>query len=233
MQIKLISQMKKLSIKSIIEFSRKSDKSKMNFATAVKIDKAKVDTEGGGDYWISCLSAISNSFKTNNLESIIDKRCELEEKYGETEFKKTKTMYKRNIDILYNYEDFDLKKWKPSKKIKLLKKHKDDSILTIKGLQVQVIPHHVFTFQKNDVEEIGAIWFIAKLDGYRKDELGMFADILYRYLRTHFSKDYILNSKYCIAVDVFNNFEVSYSQLEKREMPLTLNSTLDEIKKLL
>ncbi len=142
-------------------------------------------------------------------------------------------MYKRNIGILYNYEDFDLKKWKPSKKIKFLKKHKNDSILTIKALQVQVIPHHVFTFQKNDVEEIGAIWFVAKLNGFKKEELGMFTDILYRYLKNHFSKDYILNSKYCIAVDVFNNFEVSYLQLEKGEVQLTLNSTLDEIKKLM
>ncbi len=47
--------MKKLSVKSIIEFRNKSDKSKKNFAAALKIDKAKVETEGGGDYWISSL----------------------------------------------------------------------------------------------------------------------------------------------------------------------------------
>lgn len=225
--------MKNLSIKSVIEFKGKSDRGKKNFATALKKDKAKVDTEGGGNYWVSCLSAIHNSFKLDDLQSIINRRGELEEKYGETEHKRTKTMYKRNIDILYNYEDFDLKKWKPSKKINFLKKHKDDSILNIKGLQIQATPNHVFTFQKNDVEEIGAIWFIAKLNGFRKDELGMFADILHRYLKTHFSKEYNLNSKYCIAVDVFNNFEINYSQLEKGEIPLILNSTLDEIKKLM
>ena len=225
--------MKKLSAKSIIEFRGKSDRGKKNFATALKINKVKVGIEGGGDYWVSCLSAITNSYKSNDLQSIIDKRVELEEKYRETEYKRTKTMYKRNIDILYNYEDLDLKKWKPSKKIKFLKKHKDDSILNIQGLQVQATPHHVFTFQKNDVEEIGAIWFIAKLDGFRKDELGMFADILYRYLKTHFSKGYNINPKYCIAVDLFNNFEANYSQLENGEIPPILNSTLDEIKKLM
>jgi hypothetical protein len=142
-------------------------------------------------------------------------------------------MYKRNMGILYNYEDYDLKKWRPSKQIKLLKKNKDNSVLIIKGLEVYATPHHVFMFRKNNVEELGAIWFIAKLNGFRKDELGMFADILYRYLKTHFSKDYILNSKYCIAVDVFNKFEINYSQLEKEEIPLILNSTLDEIKKMI
>jgi hypothetical protein len=225
--------MKKLSIKNIVEFRGKSDRSKKYFATDLTIDKVKVDTEGGGDYWVSCLSAISNSFKSDDLKYIIDKRGEVEEKHGETKVKRTKTMYERNIDILYNYKDFDLKKWKPSKKIKLLKKNKDHSILTIKGLQVQATPHHVFTFQKNDVEEVGAIWFIAKLNGFKKDELGMFADILYRYLKTHFSKDYDLNPKYCIAVDVFKKFEVNYSQLEKGEISLILNPTLEEIKKLM
>lgn len=225
--------MKKLSIKSIIEFREKSDRGKKIFASNLKIDKVKSDLESGGDYWVSCLSAISNSYKTNDLQSIIDKRSELEEKYEKTTYNRTKTMYKRNIDILYNYKDFDLKRWRPSKKIKFVKKHKGDSILTIKGLFVQATPHHVFTTQRNDVDEVGAIWFIAKLNGFRKDELGIFADILYRYLKVHFPKDYNLNSKYCIAVDVFNKFEVNYSQIEKGEIPLILNSTLDEIKKLM
>ncbi len=225
--------MEKLSIKNIVEFRHKSDKSKKSFVMRLKLDKLKSDSEGGGDYWISCWSAISKSFRLNNLESIIERRDELIERNEETESKRIKIMYKRNIDILYNYEDFDLKKWRPSKDMKFLRKEKADSILTIKGLLVQVTPHHVFTIQKNGVEEIGAIWFIAKLNGFKKDELGMFADILYRYLKINFSKDYILNPKYCIAVDVFNNFEVNYSQLEKEALPKILNTTLDEIKKLM
>jgi len=227
--------MKKLSIKRVVEFRSKSDRTKKSFVVALKEDKAKIDPEskGGGDYWVSCLSAISNSFKLHDLKYIIEKRSELEEKRKETEHKITQTMYKRNVDILNTYKDFDLKKWKPSKKINLVKKNKDDSILTIKGLQVQVTPHHVFTFQKDDVTEIGAIWFIAKLDGFKKDELGMFADILYRYLKTHFSKEYNVNSKYCIAVDVFKNFEINYSQLENGKILSILDPTLDEIKKLM
>ena len=142
-------------------------------------------------------------------------------------------MYKRNIDVLYNYEDFDLKKWRPSGKIEFIRKHKHDSILTIKGLQVQATPNHVFKFIKNDNEQVGAIWFIAKLGGFKQDELGMFTDILFRYLKAHYAKKYILNSKHCIAVDVFNKTEVNFSQIESGEISLLLNGTLDEINKLL
>ena len=223
--------MKTLSIKSIIKFRGKSDKSKKTFASSLKSNKAKAHAKGGGDYWITCLSAISNSFRSDDLQFVIDKRVELEEKYEETSYRQAKDMYKRNIDVLYNYEDFDLKKWRPSKKLTFLKKHKADSILTIKGLDVQATPHHIFTCQKNGVEEVGAIWFIAKLDGFESDELGMFVDILYRYLKANFSKEFEISPKHCIAVDVFKKFEVNYSQMEKGEIPLILNSTLDDIKK--
>ena len=106
-------------------------------------------------------------------------------------------------------------------------------ILIIKGLEIKINPQYVFTFKNNDVEEIGAIWFIAKNGGYRKDELGMFADILHRFLKIHYSKDFTINPKYCIAVDVFQGIEIGYTQLQKGEVPLLLNSTLNEINKLL
>ncbi len=196
-------------------------------------DKLKPETDGGGDYWRSCLSAISNSYKANDIESIIAKRIELEDKYGNTEYKGTKTMYKRNIDVLYNYEDFDLNKCRRSGKIEFIRKHKLDSILTIKGLKVQATPNHVFKFIKNDNEQVGAIWFIAKFGGFKQDELGMFADILFHYLKAHYANNYTLNPKYCIAVDVFNNIEVNFSQIESGEVSPLLIATLEEIKKLL
>ncbi len=39
---------------------------------------------------------------------------------------------------------------------------------------VQVLPNQVFTFTKNKIDYVGAIWLIAKLDGYSKAELGIF-----------------------------------------------------------
>jgi hypothetical protein len=223
--------MRILSIKDIIEFRYISDKSKLKFSSNIKLNSEKINGERGGDYWVTSLSAIKNSYKHNDSQYISDKIYELERKLEKTEYDRTKIMYKRNIDILYKFEDYDFKKLKPSKKITYLKKHNSDSQLIIKGLHIQASPDHVFIYKNNDVTEIGAIWFIAKLGGYIKDELGMFADILYRYLGNNISKDYVLNPKYCIAVDVVNKFDVNYSQIIKKEIPATLITTIDEIKR--
>ena len=225
--------MKKLSIKEIVEFRGKLDRAKKNFASTIQLDKPKEEADGGGDYWITSLSAVSNSYRLNDLGIIKDKIDELEEKYEATDFKRTKTMYKRNIDILYSFEDFDFKKWRPSKNLKFVKKHRTGAVLTIKGLQLQINPHHVFTFGKDDAKEIGAIWFIAKIGGYGKEELGMFTDILHRYLKNNFGKEFDINPKYCIAVDVVENFAVKYDQIENEEVPAILSLTIDEIKKLM
>ena len=225
--------MKKISIKKIIEFRGKSDRTKKTFVQNLKLESESKKSESGGDYWISSLSAISNSYKRNNSQSIKDKVYELEDKFENADYERTKIMYRRNIDILYKYEVFDFKIWKPNEQITYIKKHKSDFVLTIQGLPIEAVPHHVFYFQGDDIKEIGAIWFIAKLDGYREVELGMFTDILYRYLKNIFSTDYILNPRYCIAVDVVNNFAVNYYQIEKGEVPSILDKTIAEIKKIM
>ncbi|MES2762036.1 MAG: hypothetical protein V4677_07515 [Bacteroidota bacterium] len=225
--------MKKLSIKDVIEFKRKSEQSKKTFVNNLKLDKKKVEAEAGGDYWVISTSAISNVYRSNDLQIIKDKIDEVEEKIESTENVQVKAMYQKNINILKSFENFDFKKWYPSKKMNLIKTKKANSLLTIKGLEVQALPHHVFTYKKNDIEEIGAIWFIAKINGYKKDELGMFADMLYKYLKVNFSKDYLINPKYCIAVDIVKIQDINYSQIQKVEIPELLTPTLDEIKKLL
>lgn len=225
--------MKHLSIKDIIEFRGKSDRSKMTFATNLKLDTKKNDSEAGGDYWVSSLSAISNSYKFNDLDLINSKIYELEGKYEAHEDKRIKTMYERNITILYGFEKFDFNLWKPSEELIFLNKHKSDYFQNIKGLQVKVTPQHVFTYKNKGVDFVGAIWFIAKLGGYRQDELGMFTDVLFRYLGNTYSKNYDLASKYCIAVDVVNNKAVSYKKLKEGRIPLLLDRTLNEIKNLM
>lgn len=224
--------MQKISIKELIKFRSKSENSKKHFVYKIKIDKVVEPKKGkGGDYWITSLSAISNSFKFNNKQYIKDKIEELETKIDNSELENSKSRFKKNIELLYQCEDFDFKKWTPSKKILFLKKQKSNSILTIKGLKIQVIPHHVFTFKKDDIVEIGSIWFIAQKKGFSKPELGVFVESLYRYLKTNYSKDYAINSKYCIAVDVVNGFDVNYSQLEKKDIPSILIRTIDDINK--
>lgn len=225
--------MKELSIKKIIEFVDKSDKSKRTFVQKLKQESERKDSGDGPDYWVTSLSAISNSFKNNNLQFIKDKAYELEEKFENTDYERTKIMYGRNIDILYKYEVFDFNIWKPEEKLTFIKKHKSELVILINGLPVKAAPHYVFSFNNDDIKEIGAIWFIAKLDGYRKNELGMFADLLYRYLRKNYSEDYSINPRYCIAVDVVKKTEVTYYQLQKGEVPFLLDRAIDEIKKII
>ena len=222
--------MKKLSIKRIIDFRSKSDRAKKNFANDIKLNKPRPQPEeGGGDYWISSVSAIAKAFRENDLQIIKQKIQELQDKFKAAKHLSSRGMYKRNIDILRTYENFDFKRWLPDVRPKFLKNYR--IVLTLKDLLFEVGPHHVFSFKKNNKEEIGAIWMIAKKDGYKKEELGMFTDALYKYLKSQYSKDYILNSKYCIAADIVSNYDINYSQLEKAEIPSLLGKTIDDIKK--
>lgn len=60
----------------------------------------------------------------------------------------------------------------------------------------------------------------------------MFADIMYRYLQTHYSKEHDISPEYCIAVDVFNGYDINYLQLKEKVVPQILIPTIDEINKL-
>jgi len=92
-------------------------------------------------------------------------------------------------------------------------------------------PCHIYTFSEHNSEEIGAVWFIVKLKGFNKSELGMFTDIIYRFLDKHYSKDFYVNPKYCIAIDLFNGQEVNYTDIKNGEIPILIDSTIEELKK--
>jgi hypothetical protein len=142
-------------------------------------------------------------------------------------------MYQRNIDILRNVSTFNLRKIRPATKINIIKKSTVTSQLIIKGLEVQSIPNHIFTFKKQDGEYVGGIWFIAKLEGFAKEELGMYAELLYRSIRISLSKKYIINPEFCIAMDILKNNHISYSEIENGEVRGILVLTLDEISRLM
>jgi hypothetical protein len=222
-----------ISINKLIDFRRNPAKTKKSFAESLNAIKIKEPQDGKGNYWISSISALTNSFKLEDSKPIIDKIGILKEKREESEYERTKTMYQRNIDILKNYTDFNLKKWLPFKKLTFLKKSKSSTILKIKGFPIQVNPSLVFAFQKNGEDEIGSIWFIPKIKGLSQEELGLYSEVMYRYLKNNYSKKNDISSRYCIAFDVVNKLEVNYSQLENMELPFILNSTLDDLRKLL
>lgn len=227
--------MRKLNIKELVKFKRSTDRVKQNFALNLKLNKAKVETDSDsrGDYWVTSTSAIINSFKAKDLQFIRDKKSELEAKYEAVTVKKSKDMYERNIKILYGFEDIDSNGWRPDSKIKFLPQPRRNQVVTIDGLQLQLIPSCVFEFDKDGQKEIGAVWFIAQKDGFSKVELGMFVDMLWRYLNTYFAKDHVINLQYCIAVDTCKGQSINYLQLTENGVPMILDSTIQEIKKLM
>lgn len=226
--------MEKIRIKELIKFRRKSGQAKITLVNNLKLNQAlENDSSSGGDYWISCLSAIANTFKHDNAELLSEKIDLLIEKIKITQDKRIKDEFQRNLDVLYNFRDFDFQELKPNAKLKYLKKSTDKSIVDIKGLPIQAKPDHVFSFSINNSEQIGAVWFISQLNGFDKGELGMFVDILYRYLDKHYSKDFFVNTHYCIAVDVNKAQRVNYKDIEEGKIPRLLEQTIDDIKKLL
>lgn len=228
--------MKKISISNVVEFQRKSPKSQLNFLINILKTKSKSEQEldkGGGNYWVHSLSTISKTFINDDKELIKDKLNILNDKLESATAKISKNMYQRNIEILHNFEDFSFSDFKPKFELQYLLKSKDKSILTIKGIPIQVLPHHVFTYEENKIKKIGAIWFVSKLGGYKTSELGIFAEALYKYLKLNYSNNYQVISKFCISVDVINLNNVSYDKIENNEIPSILNSTLESIREIL
>jgi hypothetical protein len=169
--------MEKVTVKNLIEFRRKNERTKITYVNNLKTGDKKTDEGSGGDYWVSCLSAIRNTFRFND-DNLLDEKIDLlHEKIKVTEIKRIKDQFQRNIDILSNFTDYDFHHLKPNVDLIFLRQEKKKSIIDIKGLPIESNPCHIYTFSMNDEEAIGGIWFVAKLRGYTKSELGMFADL--------------------------------------------------------
>jgi hypothetical protein len=224
--------MKKITVKKLIEFRGKNDRTKITFVHNLKKDSIRLEDSSSGDYWISCLSSIRNAFKYNNVDVLDEKIDLLKDKIRVSEIKRIKNQFQRNIDIIINFKDYDLKHLKPDIDLTFLKQLKHQTIIDIKKFPVEAKPCHIFTFTRDGKEQIGGIWFIAQLNGFKKSELGMFVDILFRYLNKHYSKKYYVNSNYCFAVDLYNGQDVNYTEIKDGKIPILIESTLDDLKKI-
>lgn len=223
--------MKKVTVKKLIEFREKKERTKITFVKNLKKEKKKTEDSPGGDYWISCLSAIRNTFKYDNKDLLDEKIDLLNEKIKISEIKRIKDQFQKNIDILASFKDYDFKHLKPNTDLTFLKQPTQNSLLDIKGIPVESKPCHIYTFSINKSEEIGGVWFIAKIKGYKKSELGMFVDVLYRHLIKHYSNNYFVNPEYCIAVDLFNGQEIRYTDIKNGTISSLIDITLDDLKK--
>jgi hypothetical protein len=225
--------MKKISASALIDFRRRSPKGKQNFVAKLKATAIPTKPDGGGNYWISALSATQHAYQDDDTSIADEKIIDLRNWITGTKHTITRNMYQANITLLDNYKGMDHSKLRPTSPLTFLKKSGTNSILSIKGLQVEIRPAHVFSFGKKGKEEVGAICFVAKKDGYNKSEIGLFCDLLYRYLRVNFSKNYTVSTKYCIAVDLASGSRVHYDDIVKGGVVSVVNTTLDDINKLI
>ncbi|KJS07124.1 MAG: hypothetical protein VR77_02170 [Flavobacteriales bacterium BRH_c54] len=222
----------KLTLKKLVEFRRLSERRKNTFTNNLK--KTKEPNIGEArDYWNRSLSGISTAFK-NNDNSIIKERLDgLLDDYTSTSVNKTKIMYKRNIDILEKYIDFDFSNWWSIPIKQLLSKPDHMSIIDMNGIPLQIKPHHIFTYENNGSECVGGIWFITWLEGFKKGDMGIYSEALFRYLSKHYSKDYTIDPSGCITIDVSNMQVVGYEEILNGKIPSLIDTAINDIKKYL
>lgn len=216
----------KLPIKKLVEFRRLSKGRRQTFAKALNVEKEA--SSGGGDYWVRSLSTISNAFKANDNSLIRAKLEEVSYLYNAEQRSQTKTMYKRNIDILAKYQNFDFTNWRPSAELNFLRK--PQSILEMNGLPIQIRPQLIFSYGANNNQSVGGIWFLTWLKGYKREDLGIYSEALFRYLSSYYSEDYIVNPAACMAVDVSQMMVISYSKIVDGEIPSLLDASIAKIK---
>lgn len=223
--------MNKITVKHLVDFNRKTPRTRQTLVNNIKAPQIKNnDDNSGGDYWTSALSCISKAFVDNPEGLISGKIDELIAKVEMYDIQNTKKMFQQNIKILQSFEEFDFNMLKPLTKLAFLKKPKDKSIVLIHELPLFAKPQHVFTFEDNNIEKIGAIWFVAKSKGFSPHELAMITDLLYRYLKVNYSEKYEIASNYCVAIDVNGVNSISYSQVATGEIKSLLIQIVEEIK---
>ena len=224
--------MEKIPIAKIVEFRRKkSDGSRLTLINNLKKTKEKTNSSDGGDYWTTSVSSISRLYKTDDNELIHDKISDLLVRYDLTSAKISKLMYQSNIEILHNFEVFDFSDFKPKFDLTYISKPIDKSIIYINGVPIQVRPQHIYTYEVGNLKRIGGIWFVAKKDGFKSSEIGIFTEALYQYLSINYSKDFEIDSEFCVALDVTNLIDVRYSQIKNNEISSLLYSSINSIKK--
>lgn len=221
----------KIALKKLVEFGRLSEKRQANFANQLKVPKVTSPTDGGGDYWKRSTSGLSNAFKDNDSARIAEKIEAVVSVYQSATNELTKKMYERNLDILHNYVNFDFVNLRPAGEVKFLTKSKEP--LTIDNVPLQILPHHVFIFGKDEGVKVGAIWFVAWLERFSKEDLGIYAEAQFNYLSNVYAKHYIVDPRYCLTVDILTMETVNYNEILQGKIKSRLQSSVDSLNKYL
>jgi len=228
--------MEKITVKELVNFRRKTDVRKKSFALKLKnrkpVEKKIEDNNEGGNYWITSVSCIYNVFKHNNDDYYDLKIDELNSKLNNSNEQRTKDMYQRNQDVIISIKDFQLLELRPSGIEKFERVQKGQKIILIKDFPIYVNPSLLFAYDKKGKKELGALWIIPQLGGFKKFELGMFCEVLYKFLVKNYSDDYQISEENCIVLDACNPQKVTYKEIIEGEVFFLVDETLEDIKKI-
>lgn len=230
--------MKKIRIKDLIRFNNFSDNRKKSLINRIKKNESidrESESEGGGDYWIRSISAISNFFKNQDIKYIKEKIQDiLQACEAPNLLRRTKTMYERNLAILYNYEDKDITEWLPKERdIFILSRSKKKSEIFIDEIPIYVNPNQVYYYEKDSKKYVGGIWFLAQKDGFKREELGVFVEAMYIYLSENFGGEYIVSEENCKVIDIVTTEEVDYRMIKDEGITPLLKRIIKDLKTLI
>lgn len=224
--------MKMIKIKDLVDFGRATDKRRKNLARKFRDNtsqKEQKHSKSGGDYWISSTSCIVNVIKTGERNLYEEKIEYLYSKLQKTEYQRTKTMYQRNIDIVTQFLDFE-QDLMPKVKYEFIAIPRQSKMIEMEGFPLQVNPQLIYSFEEDGQPTIGSVWVVTKLSGYNKFELGLFCEILYKFLIRNYQKDYQISEQRCTVIETFNALKIDYSELSSGKIPNKLDETLREIR---
>lgn len=224
--------MKDIRIKDLVTFKRLTDRRKSTFL--INLQKEKIvkenDESSGGDYWVRSISALNNAFRENDNSFISDKISDIINDYSPKLNKGTRDKYDRNLQILYNYEDFDFRSLTPTEEIEILSKARKSGVIEIAALSLKVETHHIYTFTVDDKEYLGALLFAAQKDGYQPSELGVFTEAIFNFLIANYSPKYIVHPSFIKVVGVMTREIVDYQMVLDGELSSIILPIIENMK---
>lgn len=224
--------MKDIRVKDLVTFKRLTERRKNTFLINLQKEKTvkENDESSGGDYWVRSISALNNAFRENDNRFISDKITDIINDYSPKLNKGTRDKYDRNLQILYNYEDFEFRSITPTEEIKILSKARKSGIIEIAALSLKVEIHHLYTFTVDDKEYLGALLFAAQKDGYQQSELGVFAEAIFNFLTANYSSKYIIHPSFIKVVGVMTRVIVDCQMVLDDLVPSIILPIIENIK---
>ncbi|AZA97715.1 hypothetical protein EG353_20230 [Chryseobacterium shandongense] len=104
-------------------------------------------------------------------------------------------------------------------------------VIDVKGLSLKVETHHIYTWNIDDKDFVGAILFAVQKDGYKPNELGVFTEAINTFLQYNYADKYIVSPTFVKVVDVMTNEIIDYQMILDKKIPSLIMSSIEDFKR--